>query len=320
MKTATADVASWLKARNDIAILTHLHPDGDALGASLALALALRALGKRAYVCCQDGAPDFLSMLPTEGALFLPEEIPFRPAAVVCVDCAAQSRFGRAAALLEPGLPLGCIDHHTTNDIPASPSLVDAGASASGELVAGVIDALGVKLDETLALCLYVAVSTDTGNFSFDCTTPASLALTARCLETGLNLSELNYELFRRRTAPRTKLLGRALNGIEFSEGGRLALMRVRQADFAACGAVNADTEGIVNFGIDTAGVQIALLAVELEDGVKFSARSRGAVNVAAMLSPLGGGGHAKAAGLTLETGFDEAVNTVMEAARDALA
>ena len=87
---------------------------------------------------------------------------------------------------------------------------MDAGAAASGELVAEVIDALGVPLNETLALCLYVAVSTDTGNFSFDCTTPACLDLTARCLETGLDLNELNYQLFRRRTMPRTKLLGRA--------------------------------------------------------------------------------------------------------------
>ena len=289
MRTTATDVANWLREQEDIAILTHLHPDGDALGSSLALALALRALGKRAFVCCQDGAPDFLSMLPAEGILFLPDAVPFEPRAVICVDCAAQNRFGRAAALLKPGRPLACVDHHLANDIPASPALVNAKAAASGELAAEVIDALGVKLDETLALCLYVAVSTDTGNFSFDSTTPACLTLTARCLEAGLDLNELNYQLFRRRSAPRTKLLGRALNGIEFSEGGRLALMRVRRSDFAACGAANADTEGIVNFGIDTAGVEIALLAVELEDGVKFSARSRGDISVAAMLAPLGG-------------------------------
>ena len=319
MRTAATDVAKWLAARDRIAILTHLHPDGDALGASLALALALRRLGKEAFVCCQDGAPDFLAMLPADGLLFLPEAIPYQPRAVVCVDCAAQSRFGRAAALIRPGLDLSCIDHHLANDIPATPALVDAGAAASGELVAEVIDALGVPLNETLALCLYVAVSTDTGNFSFDCTTPACLDLTARCLETGLDLNELNYQLFRRRTMPRTKLLGRALNGMEFSEDGRLALMRVRRGDFDACGAVNADTEGIVNFGIDTAGVEIALLAVELEGAVKFSARSRGSISVAAMLAPLGGGGHAKAAGVTLEMGFDAAVEAVMEAARAAL-
>ena len=320
MRTAATDIARWLESQRRIAILTHLHPDGDALGASMALALALRARGKEAFVCCQDGAPDFLSMLPAEGLLFLPEAAPYAPETVVCVDCGALNRFGRAASLLRPGAPLACIDHHETNDIAASPAFVDPKAAAAGELVAEVIDALGVKLDETLALCLYVAVSTDTGNFSFDCTTPECLSLTARCLQTGLDLSELNYELFRRRTMPRTKLLGRALNGIEFSEGGRLSLMRVRQSDFAECGAGTADTEAVVNFGIDTAGVEIAVLAVELADGtVKFSLRSRGGINVASMAAPLGGGGHAKAAGVTLQAGFDEAVEAVMSAARRAL-
>ena len=321
MRTATPDVAGWLKERDRFAILTHLHPDGDALGSSIALALALRKMGKQAFACCQDDAPDFLSMLPAAGSLFRPEAMPFEPESIVCVDCAAQSRFGRAAALIRPDRPLACIDHHLANDITASCVLTDAGAAAAGELVGEVIDQLGVPFDETLALCLYVAVATDTGNFSFDCTTPECLGLAAQCLESGLDLSELNYRLFRRRTVQRTKLLGRALGGIEFSEGGRLALMRVRRADFEACGAANADTEGIVNFGIDAAGVEIALLAVELEGGVgvKFSARSRGEINVAAMLAPLGGGGHAKAAGVTIETDFDTAVDAVMDAARRAL-
>ncbi|MBR3503502.1 MAG: DHH family phosphoesterase [Clostridia bacterium] len=321
MRAETTEVAGWLKARDRIAVVTHLHPDGDALGSSIALALALRAIGKRAFACCQDGAPDFLDMLPTGGNLFPPEDMPFEPEAVIAVDCAALNRLGRAAALLRPETPLACVDHHLAVDVPASPALVDPRAAAAGELIGEVIDALGAPLDGTLALCLYVAVSTDTGNFSFDCTTPGCLRLTARCLEAGLDLNELNYALFRRRTAARTKLLGRALNGLEFSEGGRLALMRVRRADFAACGAADADTEGIVNFGIDAAGVEIALLAVELEGagGVKFSARSRGEISVAAMLAPLGGGGHAKAAGLTLRTDFDAAVDAVMDAARKAL-
>ena len=316
MRTGATDVARWLREHDHIAVITHLHPDGDALGSSIALVLALRAVGKQAFACCQDDAPDFLDMLPTAGNLFLPEAMPFEPECVICVDCGARNRFGRASSLLGEGVPLACVDHHESNDVSANPSWVEPEASAAGELIAEVIDTLGAPLDGALALCLYVAVATDTGNFSFSSTTPACLRLTARCLEAGLDLNALNYALFRRRTVARTKLLGRALNGIEFSEGGRLALMRVRRADFAACGAVNADTEGIVNFGIDAAGVGIALLAVELEGAVKFSARSRGAITVADMLAPLGGGGHAKAAGLTLETDFDAAVAAVMAAAR----
>lgn len=323
MTTATdaARVADWLKTHNRIALITHLHPDGDALGASLALALALKAVGKTAFVCCQDPVPEFLAVLPAQELLFMPEAVPFEPEAVCCVDCASPSRFGRAAALIQPGRPLACVDHHETNSLDCDAALVDAKAAASGELVCALIDCLGVPLIGDMAVCLYVAISTDTGNFAFSCTTPACLRVMARCLELGLNIDDLNYELFRKRSMARTRLLGRALTGMQFLEGGRIALQCLRAEDFAACNAAMADTESIVNYGINTAGVDAAILAVEQGDSVKFSLRSRGKVNVAQLLLPLGGGGHDRAAGLTL-TGmaFDNAVALVLSEAKKALA
>lgn len=316
MRKATEDIAAWLKKHDRIAILTHLHPDGDALGSSLALALAMRALNRQVFVCCQDGAPDYLDMLPASGLLFLPENAPFRPDALISVDCAARSRFGRAASLIRDGLPVACVDHHLANDIDASPSLIDADAAASGELIAEVIDALGVPFSKEIALCLYVAVSTDTGNFNFSCTTSAALSLAARCVDQGVDIDNMTYRLFRMRTAARTKLLGQALSDLEYLADGKIALMRVTRADFQACGAVNADTEGIVNYGINTEGVEIAILAVEQDGDVKFSLRSRGQANVAELAAEFGGGGHECAAGVTMPLPLDDAADRLLQAAR----
>lgn len=321
MATDVSVLTGWLRDYDRIAIITHLHPDGDALGSSLAMALALKALGKTVYVCDQDPVPAFLSRLPAQDMLFLPETVPFQPEAVLCVDCAAPSRFGRAASLLESGCPVACVDHHETNSLTCEAMLIDSHAAASGELICALIDELGIALTYEMALCLYIAISTDTGNFAFSCTTPACLNVVARCVEQGIDIDDMNYELFRKRSMARTKLLGRALTGMEYLEGGKIALQRIRTEDFKACAASFADTESIVNYGINTDGTAVAILAVEQGSAVKFSLRSRGAVNVAQLLLPLGGGGHDRAAGLTLEgIPFDEAVDMVLAAAKRALA
>ena len=317
--TTSRDVAEWLKSHDDLLILTHLHPDGDALGSSLALCLALESIGKRAAVCCQDGCPGYLDALPARDRLHLPESLPFEPKALACVDLSVADRLGRAAFLLDRGLPVCCVDHHEHPALAAEVRLVNPQAAASGELIDEIRRVLDVPLTREMALCLYVAISTDTGNFAFSCTTPDALRTVADCVETGIDIDEMNYELFRKRSRARTKLLGRALEGMSFPCAGRIALMTLRGDDFAACGAAMADTEGIVNFGINAEGVLAAILAVRQGDQVKFSLRSRGAVNVAALLRPLGGGGHERAAGLTLEGDFDACVQRVLSAVRTAV-
>lgn len=317
--TNSCDVAAWLGAHDDIAILTHLQPDGDALGSSLALLLALEACGKRAFVCCQDPCPVYLNMLPTEGRLFLPEEIPFEPRALVCVDLNDASRLGRAAALLDDSKSVLGVDHHEHPKLQAELLWDCPEAAASGELIYQVVRALGASLTQEMALCLYAAISTDTGNFAFSCTTPACIRIVAECVQTGIDLDDLNYELFRKRSQARTKLLGRALGDLEYLEAGKIALIRLHPDDFDACGATQADTEGIVNYGINTDGVAVAVLAVDRGGSTKFSLRSRGAVNLADLLRPMGGGGHERAAGITLEGDFDVCLERVMQAVKSAV-
>ncbi len=306
-------VAQWLREHDDIAVITHIQPDGDALGSSLALMHALRSMGKRAFVCDQHIVPDYLKLLPGSDEVVSPDSIPFAPRAVLSVDCADEGRAGTAGALVTADMPLAMIDHHETNPADFPAALVDGEASASGVLVHEVLRAADVPLTKDIALCLYVAIVTDTGNFSFSCTNPEALIAVSDCLRTGLDVADLSYRLFRMKSAPRTRLLGRALDGMEYLADGQLALIRVFQKDFDECGAKSADTEGIVNFGIDTEGTEISVLAVEKPDGVKFSLRSKEKINVAQAVNALGGGGHARAAGVMIRQGMDKAVPMVLD-------
>lgn len=314
--TKTEALADWLRTHDDIAIVTHIMPDGDALGSALAVMHALHDMGKRAFVCDRDSVPGHLTMLPGWETVTSPDAIPFPPRAVLAVDCADEARMGTAGSLIAKDAPSAVIDHHETNNTSIQPALIDSGASASGVLVMDVLHALGADITPDIALCLYVAISTDTGNFSFSNTTPEALIAVSECLKAGLDLADMSFRLFRMKSAGRTRLLGRALNNIQYLEEGKIALIRLSLQDFAECGANDADTEGIVNYGLDTEGAEAAILAVERASTVKFSLRARSSspINVAQLAARMGGGGHAKAAGVTLALPAEEAIGQVLSA------
>jgi len=312
-------LAEWLRSHDDIAIVTHVFPDGDALGSSLALMMGLHALGKHAFVCDRDAVPAHLHLIPKWETVAAPDKLPFTPRAVIAVDCADAARMGTAGELFSAGVDTAVIDHHVTNSTTITPALVDSAASASGVLIYGVLTELGVSLTKEMATCLYIAISTDTGNFNFSNTTPEALIAAAECIKQGIDVSDLSFRLFRMRAAGRTRLLGRALNNIEYVEDGQIAVLRLTLNDFAECHAQDADTEGVVNFGIDTEGAEIAILGTERVGSTKFSLRSRSRVDVAQIAASLGGGGHCRAAGVTLMLPLEEAVQKVLAACVQAI-
>jgi phosphoesterase RecJ-like protein len=305
-------VSEWLRTHEDIAVITHVSPDGDALGSALALVHALRAMGKRAFVCDEHPVPNYLRLLPGSHEVFTPDNLPFEPRAVISVDCSEEARAGAASALLKLGLPAALIDHHETNTADFETALIDGKESATGVLIYEVLKALDIPFTREIAQCLYVSISTDTDNFSFGSTTPEAFIAVSDCLRAGLDIADFSFRLFRMKSAPRTRLLGRALNGIQYLADGRLAMIRVTLRDLEECGANSSDTEGIVNFGIDTEGVEISVLATEKTDGVKFSLRSKGKINVARAIGILGGGGHAQAAGATLHVPMEEGIEMLL--------
>ena len=317
------ELAQWLKARDDIAVMGHLSPDGDAAGSTLALCRALRAMGKRAVVLLPGGMPKLYADLPEAGQIVDTDggELPFKPLTAMAVDVSERERLGEAGMALFNSCPFqGMLDHHSTNTGFGQLYVLDDKAAAVGELVLDLIEALGVGLDKPMAECVFVAISTDCGNFNYDSTRPQTFRAAARCVEAGVNVGAITEALYRTRTVGRTRLLGVVLAGLELSPDGQLAWARLTRQMLRDCGANREDSEGIVNYLIEMIGVRIAVLASERDEGTKLSLRSKAPYNVARDVAvPLGGGGHARAAGILLQMPLEEALKKVLAQAREAI-
>jgi len=317
------ELARWLKAQDDIVVMGHVSPDGDAAGSALAVWHALRAMGKRAVVCLPGGIPLLYAGLPGADQILDTEggELPFAPRTAMAVDVSEFERLGEGGMAMFDRCPCqGVLDHHITNAGFGQLYMLDGEAAAAGELAVDLIEAMGVKLDAKMAECLFVAISTDCGNFNYPNTRPQTFLAAARCAEAGADVSRITEELYRTRSVGRTKLLGVVLAGLEISPDGALAWARLTQKMLRDCGADKADSEGIVNYLLEMIGVQVAVLAMEQDGGAKMSLRSKAPFNVARDVAvPLGGGGHDCAAGVTLVMPFEEALQKTLAVAREAM-
>ena len=315
-------LAEWLRKQEDIVLLGHVSPDGDTAGSALAVWHALRALGKRAVVCLPGGVPKLYAWLPgADGIVPAGEPLPFSPMAAMAVDVSEEARLGEAG--LE--LFLGCdrraaLDHHATNAGFGELYALDGEAAAAGELVIDLIDALGVALTPEMAQCLFVAISTDCGQFNFSNTRPGTLHAAARCVAAGIDVAGITRRLYRTRSYGRTKLMVLVLAGLEVSGDGRLAWARLTEDMLRDARALREDNEGIVNYLLEIDGVEMAVLAEQRDGKTKFSLRSNPPVDVAREVAvPLGGGGHSCAAGVTLDADMETALERVLALARKAL-
>ncbi|HRX58120.1 MAG TPA: bifunctional oligoribonuclease/PAP phosphatase NrnA [Eubacteriales bacterium] len=309
-----AEAVRFFGAHDDLLLIAHVSPDGDTLGSCFALYGALTSLGKRVQIVCEDPVPAVYRFLPFSNRVIAPEAA--KPAkAAVSVDCADLARTGRAEALFAAAEDTLNIDHHGTNDRYAANNFVQK-AGATGELVYGVITALGVPVDQDAASCLYAAVTTDTGNFSYSNTTPDTLRIAAELLETGIDLPEINRKLFR--TVPYHKLMLQALavTKARLYEDGRIGVTALTLAEVESCGASAEDTEGIIDSIRDIDTVEIAAMLREAGDGkIRVSLRGKTCADVSRIATAFGGGGHRLAAGCTMEPPIEEAAEQIMQRA-----
>lgn len=318
------NLARWLKERDDIVLMGHVAPDGDAVGSTLAVCMALKAMGKRAVVCLTDGVPRMYMGLPGAGEVVTDtRSLPFVPETALAVDVSEGQRLGDEALKLFESCPnRAALDHHHTNPGFGQLYMLDGDAAAAGELAVDLIDALGVKLTREMGECLFVAISTDCGHFNYGNTRAQTLRAAACCVETGIDVARITEGLYRTRTLGRTKLLGLVLAGLETSPDGQLAWARLTEDMYRRAGAMREDKEGIVNYLHEISGVRMAVLAEQQgESTTKFSLRCSAPLNVARDVAmPIGGGGHDQAAGVTVNLPLEQALQTVLALAREALA
>jgi len=286
------EAAARLRAADDILIILHKDPDGDTVGGGFALWKALKAVGKRARVVCSDKIGDKYRYLSGEYA----DDEGFEPAYIVAVDIAAPSLVGEPWHEAAKRADLG-IDHHGSNELYAKETLLDASSASCCELIAEIIDELGVPFDEYIASALYTGVSTDTGCFRYRNTTPASHRFAARLIECGIDLPRLNRVLFEQKSRERVMLEQLAIAGIEFAFGGRVAIIAITNEMMRRSGAKASDVEGITPLPRSIEGVDVGVTVRELPSGAyKFSLRT-GEIDAAKVCAAFGGGGHHGAAG-----------------------
>lgn len=306
-----------LEEQRHFLLISHVNPDGDAIGSVLGLGLGLRRLGKKVTFVRQAELPATFTFLPGFD-LFVPvEEVQGEFDAAVFLDCAERDRAGSAADLDKLAKVTINIDHHATNPGYGDLNWVDVDASATGELVYQILSALSVNLTEEVAMSLYTAIATDTGFFRYSNTSPDSLLVCAHCVAAGVRPDAVSEAIHASRTEASLRLQAAALGTLAVSGGGLVASLAVTKAMREQAGAVDDDTEGLISLPRSLAGVRVAMLFRETDTpgNVRISFRARGAVDVSALAAQFGGGGHERAAGCTFNGTIDEALEQVTSAA-----
>jgi phosphoesterase RecJ-like protein len=309
-----------------VCLTTHVNPDGDGLGSEVGLLHMLRARGVDAFITNPSPTPgrfDFLfADLP--GADRSAEAVKElrRADLIVVLDISDVGRLGMLSTTVkESGVPVACIDHHVSaGHLPEGPRYVNPDASATGELVFEIAQANNWPLGISAARALYVAILTDTGAFRFSNTRPHVLRVAASLLEVGIDPEQIYLEVYANAPEGRARLLAESLQTLVVEPEHGLAWVTVPPGALERLNVSSDDLDGIVEFPRSIVGVRMALLFREIAAGrVKVSLRSVGAVDVAAFAKPFGGGGHTKAAGLSLEGSLSEVQARVLVAAREFL-
>ena len=306
------EAAAWLRAHDRYLILTHKRPDGDTIGCAAALCRGLRGLGKTAHICPGTGETHLFT--PYLEGLLAPEG--YEPDTVVSVDIAARGLFTKSGEpWLERGVDLA-IDHHPSQEFFAKETCLDAGRAACGEIIYEILNELGQVNTET-AVPLYVAVSTDTGCFQYGNTTADTHRVAAALMATGMDVFPLNKRHFRTKTWARLQVERLIVERMHRYEDGKIAVAPVSLSLMDEAGATEEDMEDIAAFLGQIEGVETSVTIRELEDGAcKLSVRTSGGLNATRVCALLGGGGHAAAAGCTINGTLEQAESAILDAIR----
>ncbi len=294
------NTADFLRTRDDYIILTHARPDGDTTGCAAALCAGLRALGKSA---CIARNPDFTARYePYVSSYLAPEAYEYKTA--VSVDIASRDLLPK----LFKDMPVDLkIDHHPRGESFAERELVMPEKAACGEIIAGLLDELGVVLTEEVALSIYLAIATDTGCFRYRNTTADTMRLAARCLDTGMDKTPIIENFFSTKTRSRLSVEATMLSGMEYYDCGRLAIAVLTKDMIASSGAGEDDLENLSAIPKQVFGVMTGVLIREEEDGCKLSIRTAPPYKANDICAEFGGGGHAQAGGARVDMSVDQA-------------
>ena len=296
---ALQQIVDEIHTRRRFIVTSHARPDGDAIGSSLAMAYALRHLGKDVRVVSRDPAPPQFETCPGVNDIIVTDRVEDPGDAVIVMECGDLSRPGIAG--LDRGYVIN-IDHHPGNAMYGALNWFDVSAAACGEMVFDLIRALDVPVTREIATHVYVAVLTDTGSFHYSNITPRTFEIARQCTEAGISPAAIARAVYDSNKIGRLKLFRAVLNGMQLDATERVATLFVTRQMAAESGATYEDTEGLVNFPLSAREVQAVVFFKENgPDDWRVSLRSKGDIDVNAVAKGYGGGGHKNASGCSVQ-------------------
>lgn len=295
-------------------LFPHIHIDGDALGSSVALCRTMRKAGKAAHILIEEDLPSNIAFLD-EGFCIRSEDVKDHKYMSIALDCSDAGRLGIRKRFFFDGEKTVSIDHHITFHPFAEYNYADENASAVGEIIFRLLKLMKVDIDASVAEALYAAIATDTGNFQYSNTTAESHRIAASLFDVGMDHNKVTLEVYQNQKAEKVKIMGKAYGTLEFFYSGKGCIACVTQEMLKDAGAIMSETDGIVEQIRNINGVEIAILLKEERDVIKVGLRAKTQADVSLIAEQLGGGGHKKAAGCSIQGNIENAKAILIDAA-----
>ncbi|MBT3181973.1 MAG: bifunctional oligoribonuclease/PAP phosphatase NrnA [Deltaproteobacteria bacterium] len=309
-----------VKESKSFIIGSHYNPDGDGIGSTLALGIALGRMGKSVVMYNRDGVPFNLKFLKNYEQFVTDIDVNVSYDMMIMVDCAQKNRVSDDFANLKNIGNTICIDHHDLEGVEADLLLIDKNAASTGEVVLHLLEHAGVEICSEIAQAIYTTLVVDTGFFKYSNTSSDVLKIAGQLVEAGASPWTVARELDESKPFAAMRLLSYALESMEVSMNGQYCTMDLTLDMLKRSGALMEHSEEFATYPRSVLGVEVAALFREVEDGaVKISLRSKDVVDVAKIAKSFGGGGHAHAAGFRVRLSLQEAKDKVASAISDSL-
>ncbi len=312
-KNMTLDnIIEEIRKAESIIILTHETPDGDAIGSTLAMKLALKTIGKKAEVVIKE-YPRIFNYLPGREEVKNETETQKYDLAI-SLDCADLKRLV-GKEYFEEAKQTIVIDHHGSNQMYGDINFVNPVAPACCQILIGMFEYFNIELDKEIGTCILTGIITDTGGFRYSGVTPETFEFTAELLQKGVNVAEISKKVLDTRTKANFELMKRVIDRMEFFEDGKVSFTYITNKDLEDVNAEIGDHEGLVEIGREVEGVEVAVFIRQKEDDeykYKISMRSNNYVNVSDVCFTFGGGGHPRAAGAVTQGDVEQVKQKVL--------
>lgn len=304
------NILEEINKAESIVILTHENPDGDAIGSGLALYNALKQIGKNPDIIIPE-YPRTFEFLPGSNEIKKESNVEKYDLAI-SVDCATIKMLNGFANYFENAKVKVSIDHHSTNTMFGDLNYVSPDAPACAQILLVVFEYFKIEVTKDIGTCILAGIITDTGGFKYSGVTSETFEFVAWLLEKGINVSKIYRKVLQTKTRANFELNRIAINRLEFFEDGKVAFTYITKEDEESVNAESGDHEGIVETGRDIEGVEVSIFIRQTDKGCKVSMRSNEYVNVSDVCLLLGGGGHIRAAGATMQCTIEQAKEKIL--------